>query len=596
MSKKEENTQEVQERQEVQDVTSNNGFEWDSFILQNAEESQQLLHRVAEHYGIENEEEASLKMAFNMLYENIAQSPVSESVKEAFKGLENATDHLDRALEGLTGQSFNDFTSGALREISDDPENTAANISTAMEQLSSFIHSNAYNGLLSAINEIQSFIEAHKDNVIEQAKEFSDLVPYIRMVIDAEYPGTTFEDFIKEYQAFGDSNETIKEILAKAEAKQAEYLNGVQAVEAIENLSFLNTQYLPVLKSEATNLLPYINKKRAKINPRAHTATFNMEGATIQVKDYEKYLSDLGIQTDKLLQYGIAIFTHFNNRDSHNINLSVTLDLKNYALLAKRDTTPKDDTPKEKKRAYKQMEKLQEEVNKNLNLLTVMPISCKAKGYTKKDPHNLKLVNIISSREPIKKNTVTFTFTPEFAAFLLQENTIGHYPAKLLSWDNRKPTPYKIARKLFDYSLIDKNIIRGTDNIISVKKLLPCSGLPSFEEVEEKDQGHWIDRIKDRFENALNELVKENILEDWEYTHEKKRPLTKEERANISTNYYNFESLYICFTIANQLDQGERIEAKQKRIEAAKERKERRKQDAINRNIEEKANKEKAGQ
>ena len=276
-----------------------------------------------------------------------------------------------------------------------------------------------------------------------------------------------------------------------------------------------------------------------------------------------------------------------------NIDCSVCFDLRDYAYLRGYDVFPHNNTDKEKRRANKKLDKVREEVNKNLDLLFSLSVSWKDKeSKTSKDKHDFNRVRLLSERGQIKNNVVYFSFTPVYAAYLANRNIIGQYPAKLLGMDSRKPTPYKIAKKLFDHFFIDNNIINETNDILSIKALLPFSGLATFEEVQEKDRGHWIERIKEPLETALDELTQMEILKNWEYCHEKKKPLTDREAQEI-LDYYDYEALYLHFTPFDELNQSERIEKKQQRIEEAAERKEKRKQAAIKKNIKKKADKEK---
>ena len=110
---------------------------------------------------------------------------------------------------------------------------------------------------------------------------------------------------------------------------------------------------------------------------------------------------------------------------------------------------------------------------------------------------------------------------------------------------------------------MDSNQIKGTADRISVPNLLAVTDLPSYEEVQRKDRGHWENRIKRYFEEALDTLTQEGILKDWEYTHAKGVPLTDEEAANI-TSYNKFIKLYLHFTPADEGDHAERIAAKEK--------------------------------
>ena len=258
-----ETAQEVLKEQE--EVIST--FDMSSFIsdvIQGTEQTQTLLKSVADHYGLENEAEASLKMAFNMLQDKIAGADMPELKREAYRELIEATNHFAQASEELTGNKLEDITAEKLQEMigdaSEQEQSRVANeLSAAMDQLSSFLSSDAYNDFIASITKIQEYILNYSDGLIEQAKEFSDLVPYLRMVVDAEYPDLAFEDLINQYQS-GDINETANEILEKAKKKQAEYISGLQTIEAAEVL-----QNLPRIKYYNSKELKTVTDKLANV-------------------------------------------------------------------------------------------------------------------------------------------------------------------------------------------------------------------------------------------------------------------------------------------------------------------------------------------
>ena len=350
--------------------------------------------------------------------------------------------------------------------------------------------------------------------------------------------------------------------------------------------------YIPIIKGKPTDLFAFLRKDKAIMNGFADDAIIEAFNVEYFIANYNEVVAGLSISADKLLSYAKYLFT-VNNDFRHNkdaINCTISFDLKDYAYRCGKDVFPHDKTEKEKKRASKRLDKFRESVNRDLDLLFSTSVSWRDPAAKNKDKHDFYRVHLFESRHPIKNGIVTFSISSTYAAYLASRNIIGQYPSKLLLMDNRKDTAYRIAKKLFDHFFIDNNIIKGTNDILSIKALLPYTGLASYEEVQKTDRGHWADRIKDPVEAALDELKYMEILEDWEYTREKKQALTDAEAEAIE-DYYEYEALYLHFIPFDELDQRERIEKKRQQIETAKERKEKRKQDAIRRNANKKSGK-----
>ena len=125
---------------------------------------------------------------------------------------------------------------------------------------------------------------------------------------------------------------------------------------------------------------------------------------------------------------------------------------------------------------------------------------------------------------------------------------------RLLLIDGNHENAYFLGNKISEYYNMTKNQERGTANILSVRKLLEYSNLPSIEEIRAQ-RASWEKRIKDPLENILGYLVSDiKILSDWRYTKAKGEELTAEEAANI-TDYSTFERLYITFSINENEDE-----------------------------------------
>lgn len=138
----------------------------------------------------------------------------------------------------------------------------------------------------------------------------------------------------------------------------------------------------------------------------------------------------------------------------------------------------------------------------------------------------------------------------------------------------KNPLPFYLCQKLLNTYFRDGNRSQGTNTILSVKKLLEYCGdmIPTFETIQATDPGHWVDRIRDKLEKALNEIQDEGIFA-WEYCKKGLSPVKPQERR--TRDYHKWSKLYITFRlIPDEPDQANRLRHKAERIEAAKHRQE----------------------
>lgn len=308
--------------------------------------------------------------------------------------------------------------------------------------------------------------------------------------------------------------------------------------------------FFPMAHGKATDALAFMSSKNAEVNPVTKTGTINKFGVQLAVLKLTELKATLGISTDKLLSTAIATFTQhndFRHTQGKAPNREVAIPLKEYASLLGYDPNNKS-----------QLDNARKAIKKDLDLIHASTLTWEEpiKGKSK-DFERVSLVTYTG----IKNGVIRIAFSPEIAQYLAERNLITQYPTKLLRISGRKPTAYYIGRKLAEHYNIDNNQIRGTHDRISIKKLLEVADLASYEEIQAKDRGHWVERIKEPLEQALDTLTQEEVLKDWKYTHAKGVELTEKEARNI-TSYEDFEKLYLQFTPADKVDHTERIEAK----------------------------------
>ena len=325
--------------------------------------------------------------------------------------------------------------------------------------------------------------------------------------------------------------------------------------------------YLPMAHGKATDALAFMSTRNANIDKITGTATIDKSGVQLAIVRLEELHATLGISTDKLLSYAIATFTKqndFRNTKTQQPKREVTIPLREYAQLLgydveEHETSTPEEAEREKKRAKAQLDNARKAIRKDLDIIHASTLTWeesikgKAGDYTR--------VSLVSATG-IRNGLIKISLSPEIASYLAERNILTQYPVNLLSISGRQPTAYYIGRKLAEHYHIYNNQIKRTHDRISIPKLLENTDLASYEEVQKKDRGHWVERIKEPLEQALDTLTQAGVLKNWEYTHAKGVPLTDEEAGTI-TNYEDFSKLYLKFTLTDSVDHTERIEAKQ---------------------------------
>lgn len=328
-----------------------------------------------------------------------------------------------------------------------------------------------------------------------------------------------------------------------------------------------NPSFVPVITSPTTKAFSYMDRKEIALD--------YMKNATIKKWDIEAFIEKYGelrqslsINTDKLLDKAIENFTlqhHTGNTTS--IDPTVVIPIREYATelgydITEHATSTPEEAEKEKKRASYQLKNARKDIKKNKDLLYAVSLD-----FTLKDEKGKEILErrrrIIDEVDQDSENLV-ITFTLSFSRHLAEQHTLTTLPTCLRKIPATRPNAYYLGKKIAEHSFIYRNQKRGTDNLLKVSTLLGVTNLPSYEEVQRTDRGHWVERIKDRLENNLDILVEVGLLEKdgWTYAHSKGRELTKKELYNIVNNsYFDFADLYIAYKIKDKPYQQEQIEA-----------------------------------
>ena len=333
-----------------------------------------------------------------------------------------------------------------------------------------------------------------------------------------------------------------------------------------------------MVHNQATDELGYMSPKSAVIDPITKAITIKRGGVSLVLKEdipierLDELTIKLGTGTIKLLNTALAEFTKNNDfRSKKELALDIDIPLRDYARalgvdIDEHETSTPEEAEKEKNRARNALKNARRSVTKHMDTLYRASLSWEDKTQ-KKGASDFDDVRIIT-RKSIKDGYIHLELYPGLARALADKKTITEFPLVLLSYDERNPNAYSIGQALYMHYAMDNNYIKDTTNRLSVKSLLAKTTLPTYKEVQEKDRGHWVERIKTPFENALDYNVGRILIADnykegkepWKYTHEKGRELTKEEYIKMQTDYTFWSSLYITYEMNYTLDREERLE------------------------------------
>ena len=285
----------------------------------------------------------------------------------------------------------------------------------------------------------------------------------------------------------------------------------------------------------------------------------NINGVTIFLKNF-KNISSLGVGEQKIFRYIIAAFTEKNSTGTQNPQLRqrLFLSLSDYAKVTGTNISTEDRLKNFKKKLKKNLDNLKEDTT----FSWTETIRGKDKNYTN--------ISFISGYR-ITKDTIVVELSLSAAEYLVSLNTFIQYPRSLYLIDDRDYNAFAIGEALARHYSMNNNIIRGTEQMISVLRLLESTSFPSYEIIKEQ-RASWEQKVKEPLEKALEHLHQCGTIKDWCYSKAKGIRLTDEEAYQI-TSYERFVSLYIWYELSEYPEHSERadiiIEAKAKNLEKA---------------------------
>jgi hypothetical protein len=166
-------------------------------------------------------------------------------------------------------------------------------------------------------------------------------------------------------------------------------------------------------------------------------------------------------------------------------------------------------------------------------------------------------------------NTVEITFGKTLFKHLKSNRTaVGYIDTNLLK--ERNQDAYKMGVRIGAH--LRTNLTQPNEHRIAVETLIKTSNIPTYESLKDKGQARQL--IIDRFENALEKLTEDKVLEEWYYSYpasmRKGTVMTDEDIEKASRDYHFFSRLVIEFKLTNEELYDELREKKRKQKKQSK--------------------------
>lgn len=338
------------------------------------------------------------------------------------------------------------------------------------------------------------------------------------------------------------------------------------------SLSFIGKPLTALSKARTKGIVNAITKDSITIGD---DVTIRLIGGGKKDKNEKMVIQLPGAGEAKLLRYCVEAFTKVNAQFSKKPILRIYGDTRDYARACIQDPARgidprKMETPeeqrKENQRAAKALENFVAKLGKNARLLKngaqfdfVAISKGKEKSYS-----GLTMLGAYS----IDSDVIMLELTQTAAEYFVQQ-PLSATPRAYYAIDERKPNALAIADELMRQYGNENNVIRNTEGVLKVETLLNCTSLPTIEELtgiggKNKDGKavtrtyyyRWIDRIKEPFEEALDELTQKHFIKDWSYCLSGKQPLPDDEPI---MRYEQFISLYVRFELCGYEPHADRV-------------------------------------
>lgn len=275
--------------------------------------------------------------------------------------------------------------------------------------------------------------------------------------------------------------------------------------------------------------------------------------------------------------------TRINSLGSQDINTTVDIPLAAYGESIGWDIVPKlsEDAPesekkKEKERIKNLKTKLRGKINESLSKMQIL----KFKG-----PQGMGGASSFITEYLVHRDSIKVTVSPHFVRMLIMDHNIEYIPVPLLKLGttSKRSNQYSglnsmlIGLKLLErYTNAENHNKQHVDpEIIGVKTLIGEMRTASFEDLKKiNDTSHWKAAIKEKLEEALEELISVGFLSDYNYCKTHRAEVTPADwdiinTADAFTGYTAYEKLNIYFIIKEKVYDDNKMKTRKKEKNSA---------------------------
>lgn len=305
----------------------------------------------------------------------------------------------------------------------------------------------------------------------------------------------------------------------------------------------------PVSRSYNGDAIEALALIRGRGKPNPYVKAVDVKGVNIFAPDSAL---KIGAGAVKIYRYAVSEFTKRNhcNANDERLKLRYVLDVKDFAEANGVDTENAD-----------AMKNFRRKLKSSLDKLRAAGISWSEK--IKGQPKTFVGMNYIGHYD-LKGNELEIEFTLSMAQYLVSLPQII-YPRSLYALDDREYNAYAMGEAMCIHYSQENNVIRGTEGKLRVETLLKSTSYPSYEEIKAHEWS-WVEKVKERFESALDKLTECGLIADWGYCHEGGIELTdKEAAAIIERGYPYFTSLLVKYKLNDFEPHAERVTAIQEK-------------------------------
>lgn len=334
-----------------------------------------------------------------------------------------------------------------------------------------------------------------------------------------------------------------------------------------------DVKYLALPNNNATNAIASVNPRTLPID--ALTGSKRIESLYNTLYELsEDAANGISSTAIRLLHASSAMLAQSNTYKGNAdlINPTVNIPLKEWARLngqniERQECSTAEEARTQDARIQERIKEFRKIVGRDLRTLQGI------RAEWRNDKRGEMSSSYFISSFTVKGGNIRISFDADFARIALNASPLMQYPVILLNLPAKDANSYAIGYRLSLHHSNDNNRNAGTDNRLSVIKLIEFAPeIQSYESMLGSNNRNWKRRIKDRVENSLNALVNIGYLTAWNYASSSSLKITPEEAAQMK--WEDYSKLYVDFAVKDELEDTSRLlqknEAKREAAEQAK--------------------------